>query len=550
MSLMSLLVQRARGPLIVAVACGALGGASNTAFLALVNERLGGAALSIPVLAGGFAAISAVMLATYWLSRSLLIRLLQHTIRDLRLHLSQQVLAAPLARLERIGTARLLTILGDDVSAIAGSLGLVPAIGINGVMVLGSLIYLGALSGRLLALLVVLLVLAVASYAALDARAGSALRQARDAIDQLGEDLEGIIHGNRELKLHRARRLAFLATQLQPHLDTVRDRAIRGNSQYALAVSWGQILTVLLIGIVLFVVPSFLSLGDGVLRGYALAVIQITGGIGALLEALPALRQAQISWSKIEQLRGELAAPAAPEGPGGAPDRALDRFDRLELVDVTCTIDRGGDSPFTLGPINLAFHPGLLVFVTGGNGSGKTTLAKVLAGLYAPSSGEIRVDGAAIGQDRRDAYRQLFSVAFTDGHVFRSLLGLDAAQIRDHLARFELDPWVHVDGGALSTTALSQGQRNRLLLATALAEDRPFYIFDEWTANQDPPFRARFYREILPALRARGKAILVITHDDRYDAMADLVIRLDRGAIRHDPAPRAGREEGPACASP
>ena len=549
MTLLAMLTRRSRGALGLAATCGALGGAASTAFLALVNHRLGHAAAAAPGFAAAFAAVSAAMLVTYVGSRWILIRLLQREIHRVRLQLSRQLLAAPLHQLEHLGTARLVTILTEDVQAIAGALGVLPSIAINGVITLGVLVYLGVLSKVLFGLVAVLLGLAVVSYVLLDTRATAALRHARDALDRLGEDLEDLVLGNRELKLARDRRLAFLTGELTPHLDTVRDRTIAGSTQYALAVSWGQVLTVLLIGAVLFVAPAVFTLDDGVMRGYVLAIIQITGAIGGLLEAVPQLRRAQIAWSRIERLGLELdAEPVAEPVASTAPHAAAapPAPSRLDLIDVTYAIDRPGDHAFVLGPINLTLRSGELVFVAGGNGSGKTTLAKVLAGLYPPTSGQIWVDGAAIAWPGSDAYRQLFSVAFTDGHVFRSLLGLDEAQIRDQLARFELDPWVHVADGGFSTTALSQGQRKRLLLITALAQDRPFYIFDEWTANQDPDHRERFYREILPALKARGKAVVVITHDDRYDALADAVLRLDRGVL-HPPQRPAGPSGAPAA---
>jgi putative ATP-binding cassette transporter len=247
----------------------------------------------------------------------------------------------------------------------------------------------------------------------------------------------------------------------------------------------------------------------------------------------------------VEQLGVDLGQD--PVAAAGAEPPS--RFERVELAGVTYAFEREGDSAFTLGPIELSVRPGELVFITGGNGSGKTTLAKLIAGLYTPTSGEIRLDGVAIGEERRDDYRQLFTVSFTDGHVFRPLLGLDEQRVRAYLEQFQLQPWVHVADGAFSTTALSQGQRKRLLLATALVEERPFYIFDEWAANQDPQFRERFYRELLPALKARGKAVVVITHDDRYDQVADAVIRLDSGRIRQEPRARQEGGATPSCLS-
>jgi len=90
---------------------------------------------------------------------------------------------------------------------------------------------------------------------------------------------------------------------------------------------------------------------------------------------------------------------------------------------------------------------------------------------------------------------------------------------------------VSVRNGVLSTTALSQGQRKRLALLTAYLEDRPFYVFDEWASDQDPWFREIFYTQLLPELKANGKAVLVITHDEKYFHFADRLHKLDSGKL-------------------
>src|SRR5207249_2754344 len=160
-----------------------------------------------------------------------------------------------------------------------------------------------------------------------------------------------------------------------------------------------------------------------------------------------------------------------------------------------------------------------VVFLIGGNGSGKTTLAKLLMGLYPPESGAIYLDSQPITDSSREAYRQLFSVVFSDFYLFEQLIGLVSpgldARARDYLVQLQLDRKVQVEHGILSTTALSQGQRKRLALLTAYLENRPFYIFDEWAADQDPVFKELFYTKILSDLKARGKTVLVITHDDK-----------------------------------
>jgi putative ATP-binding cassette transporter len=105
-------------------------------------------------------------------------------------------------------------------------------------------------------------------------------------------------------------------------------------------------------------------------------------------------------------------------------------------------------------------------------------------------------------------------------------------QARKWLQELQLDRKVSVERGVLSTTELSQGQRKRLALLVAYLEDRAFYVFDEWAADQDPTYKAIFYERLLPDLRARGKTVLVITHDDRYFDLADRCLMLDAGQLR------------------
>jgi putative ATP-binding cassette transporter len=90
---------------------------------------------------------------------------------------------------------------------------------------------------------------------------------------------------------------------------------------------------------------------------------------------------------------------------------------------------------------------------------------------------------------------------------------------------------VEIRDGKFSTLSLSQGQRKRLALLSSFLEDRPFYVFDEWAADQDPLFKEFFYRTLLPELKLKKKAVLVITHDDRYFSLADQVIRLGFGKM-------------------
>jgi putative ATP-binding cassette transporter len=64
-----------------------------------------------------------------------------------------------------------------------------------------------------------------------------------------------------------------------------------------------------------------------------------------------------------------------------------------------------------------------------------------------------------------------------------------------------------------------------------LLEDKEIYLFDEWAANQDVQFKEKFYKEIIPALKNQGKTVILISHDDKYFAIADQIVTLRNGKV-------------------
>ena len=122
-----------------------------------------------------------------------------------------------------------------------------------------------------------------------------------------------------------------------------------------------------------------------------------------------------------------------------------------------------------------------------------------------------------------------------DFHLFDDALEVDDPGLQRrataYLKDLSIDHKVSIRDGKFSTTQLSSGQRKRLALVTAYLEDRPCYLFDEWAADQDPEFKRIFYTTLLQDLRARGKAVIVITHDDAYFHCADRVIKLVDGNV-------------------
>lgn len=529
---------RAARRLVLVVALGIVGGAASTALLTLINGMLADPGRSGAAAWWPFAAFCVLLPVSRFASQVMLIRLVQGTASDLRLRLSQKILSAPLHRLEKLGAPRMLASLTEDVQTLTTALTNVPVMFLHGTVVVSCLAYMGWLSTRLFGIVLVTVVVGILSYQLPLVGALRHFRQSRVTWDVLFGHFRGLIEGAKELRLHQPRRQAFLDRQLRPTVAELRDHNVAGGAIYALANCWGQVLFFILIGAVLFVAPRMGGVSQPVLTGYTLAILYMLTPLDVLMNQLAAVGRGAIAARAVEEL-GEALGGDPREGE--PPPAASPGWRTVEMVGVTHRFHRENeDEVFTLGPIDLTLRPGELVFVVGGNGSGKTTFAKLLTALYAPESGEIRLDGRRVGPDGTDAYRQLFSAVFSDFFLFEVLLGLDGERLDDsaraYLARLHLDRKVRVQDGALSTTALSQGQRKRLALLTAYLEDRPVYLFDEWAADQDPQFKEVFYEQILPELKARGKAVVVITHDDRYYGVADRIVRLDYGRIVYDGA--------------
>ncbi|MDB4951669.1 MAG: hypothetical protein JWM27_4318 [Gemmatimonadetes bacterium] len=527
---------RAARRLAVVVVLGVVGGAASTVLLTLINGMLADPGRNDAAAWWSFGAFCVLLPASRFVSQVLLVRLTQATASDLRLRLTQRILSAPLRRLETLGAPRMLASLTDDVQALTASLTNVPVMFLHGTVVVSCLAYMGWLSTRLFGIVLATVVVGILSYQLPLVFALRHFRQSRLTWDVLFGNFRGLIEGAKELRLHRGRRQAFLGGQLGPTVAELRDHNIAGGTIYALANCWGQVLFFLLIGAVLFVAPRMGGVAPQVLTGYTLAILYMLTPLDVLMNQIAAMGRGAVAARAVEELGLSLAGDAREGAPAPA---AASSWRSLEMVGVTHRYLRENeDEVFTLGPVDLTLRPGEVVFVVGGNGSGKTTFAKLLTALYAPETGEVRLDGRPVGPDEGDAYRQLFSAVFSDFFLFEALLGLDDERLDDrarvYLARLHLDRKVRVQDGTLSTTELSQGQRKRLALLTAYLEDRPIYLFDEWAADQDPQFKEVFYRQLLPELKERGKAVVVITHDDRYYAVADRIVRLDDGKVVYD----------------
>lgn len=526
--------------LLAAIFFGATSGAASTGILYLINHALDDPdPASSQRLVWSFIALCLVVPITRVTSALIVVKLGLRAACELRLDLSRRILSAPLRRLEELGAHRLMVALTDDIGAITGALSQVPGMFTNGALVIGSLIYLGTLSWKVLLIVLGFLAVGVVTYQLPLLAAVRRQRMVREKEDEMFQHFRGVTQGTKELKIRQRRREEFLA-HMGATLGSFRDLQLGVSRIFISAASWGSLLFFIAVGIILFVVPRYMAMSHSSSVAFVMVILFMMTPMQLLLNAVPVLVGANVAVQKVEKLGLSLHEMAEPESSSpllasGAAWRQLD------LVGVSHTYRQDEDNIFVLGPINLTIRSGEVTFLVGGNGSGKTSLAKLLIGLYSPEAGEIRLDGQPITDANREEYRQRFSVVFSDFFLFESLLGLGSPgldeEARRYLEQLHLKHKVRVQGGKLSTIELSQGQRKRLALLNAYLEDNPIFLFDEWAADQDPEFKKVFYYQLLPELKRRGKTVIAISHDDGFYHVGDRIIKLADGQVESDRTP-------------
>ena len=516
MSFLELVRREMHGSLPRLLVMSALGGLSTAAILAAINAGLQGSG-SLWAATLFLVALFLFIKTQYYVTITTTAEI-EAIIHKIRLRVMDHIRRSELLPIEAIGRSRIVAAITSDTAILTQASNMLSFSIQGAVLVFFVAIYVAFLS--LAAIVTTILVIGVAGviFHYKNRRLAAEKQKSAEWEGRLFDRLTDFLDGFKEVRLNAAR-----STDLFEDASEVSRTAanIKINSQaetFKLIVT-SQISMYVLIGAVVFVAPQFSeALGGLTLTKTTTALMFIVGACFGLVQSIPILLNANAAADRIEQLEIELQATASALDAAGSA--APSRFDAIEMTGIQFRyVDKFSEATFKIGPIDFSLHPGELVFITGGNGSGKSTFLRVLSGLYPPDSGQIRLNGQQINDETRDKYRSLMSAIFFDYHLFRKLYGVpdpEPAEVDRLLRQFRLDTKTGVTNGEFRTLDLSGGQRRRLALIVSLLEKRPILLLDEWTAEQDPEFRRKFYDELLPDLMRAGATVVVITHDDRY----------------------------------
>jgi ATP-binding cassette subfamily C protein LapB len=222
------------------------------------------------------------------------------------------------------------------------------------------------------------------------------------------------------------------------------------------------------------------------------------------------------------------------------------RAGHIELRDVSFRYPNA--SRDSLSGLNLKIEPGERIGIIGRVASGKSTLGRVLCGLYAPTEGEMLVDGLDSRQYHPHQLREAFRFVSQDADVFsgtiRDNLMLGAAQADDNqlidaVIRSGADIFLSRDAAGFDLqvgergSRLSGGQRSLLVLARALVSPSKMLFLDEPTGSMDTQTELYFIEHLKTAL-SREQALVVATHRHNMLSILSRLIVIDGGKIIAD----------------
>ena len=223
-------------------------------------------------------------------------------------------------------------------------------------------------------------------------------------------------------------------------------------------------------------------------------------------------------------------------------DHIVVRAEGLEKI----FIQAGAPSVLAVHEANVQVHAAELVLIIGPSGSGKTTLLSMLGGLIPPTAGRVEIAGQTLAKLTHSALSTLRLKQI--GFVFQNFQLIDALSVlenvelplnlsgiyrprstiraRQLLERLGLGARIR-----FASRALSGGEKQRLAIARAFANDPPLILADEPTGSLDSRAGRQVIELLRSAAREQGKAVLVVSHDQRIGRYANQILQMEDGRI-------------------
>lgn len=284
---------------------------------------------------------------------------------------------------------------------------------------------------------------------------------------------------------------------------------------------------------------AYLAIGQVVTPGVMIAASIIMG------RALAPVEQSIQGWRAFAQARGAYGRlrAALEEGRDAAPSTPLPA-PKGRVAFETVFARPPGAERHVLRNVSFEIAPGEALGVTGPSGAGKSTLARLLAGLWTPTAGAVRLDGGDLRNWDREALSAHFGYLPQDIELFDGTVAQNIARFQEHDPARAVEAAIFAGahefilslGGGYDTRVgpsgenLSGGQRQRIALARAVYGKPSLVILDEPSSNLDPDGEAGL-RAALEGLRGIRATIVLISHQPSLFLSMDKLLVLKDGQI-------------------
>jgi ATP-binding cassette subfamily B protein len=349
-----------------------------------------------------------------------------------------------------------------------------------------------------------------------------------------------IVNGMQEMKLHNAE------TQKRWEWERIQARLFRVNVEYlttdqlqragAAFINEGKNI------IISFLAARAVMNGDMSL-GMMLATQYIIGHMNAPLESIVqfmlAWQEAQISLERMNEIHSR------PEEESAGSSKVTLMPENKTLVLDHLSFRYGGPSdPLVLRNLSMKLPYGKTTAIVGSSGSGKTTLLKMLLNYYPPTSGQVKLGDINLGSIDTHLWRSSCGVVMQDGFIFSDTIAknialgsetIDRRKLMDAVELANIQPFIESLPLGYNTkigqegTGISQGQKQRILIARAIYKNPEFFFLDEATNALDANNETTVMHNLEKILA--GKTVVIVAHRLSTVKNADNIIVLEKGEI-------------------
>ena len=512
-------------------------GIANGCLIGIINK--GSAAASNQEAKGTYLLLFGIAMAIFIIAKRWTLMqstaLIENIVRGVRVRFADKIRRSELQIVENLGKGEVYTKVAQETSQISQSAILIANACQESIMLVFCLLYVFYLSKPAFFITVASICIAVFIYSLHEKKIVQEMRNLAKKEGTLLDSLSHIIDGFKEIRMNTQKSNDLFDDFQAKAVDSEVSKT-KISVKFATDIMFSHVFFYTLICIIIFLLPQFVTTYEQVVIKLTAALLFIIGPLEMIVAAIPVFTRSNIALRNLQDLEDTLDLHLPDEEDfGNSNQKMFEEFKQIQFKNYAFSyLTPGGAPSFTVGPFDLTIKRGETIFFVGGNGSGKSTVMKLLTGLYPKSTGFLKIDSTEVTTLTRNPYRNLFTCVFSDFHLFDRFYGIDKvdeAYANKLIEDMDLKDKTRFENGRFTSINLSTGQKKRLALIISIMEDKQIYVFDEWAADQDPHFRKHFYEVILKDLKAKGKTILAVTHDDKYFNMSDRLIRLNYGEM-------------------